>query len=66
LQHDVYFLKLDVEGCEGRVFAGARCLLRAHNVRFIFFEFSAKNMQMVGVALENTEAVGVKTLMLQC
>ncbi len=47
LQHDIYFLKMDVEGCEGRVIAGAKCLLRAHDVRFIFFEFSAKNMQMV-------------------
>jgi FkbM family methyltransferase len=28
VQHDVYFLKLDVEGCEGRVIAGAQCLLR--------------------------------------
>ena len=47
LQHDVYFLKMDVEGCEGRVVAGAACLLRTRDVRFIFFEFSAKNMQMV-------------------
>jgi FkbM family methyltransferase len=45
LQHDINFLKMDVEGCEGRVVAGAKCLLRAHDVRFIFFEFSAKNMQ---------------------
>ena len=45
LQHDINFLKMDVEGCEGRVVAGAKCLLRAHDVRLIFFEFSAKNMQ---------------------
>ena len=29
------------------VIAGARCLLRARDVRFIFFEFSPKNMQML-------------------
>ena len=34
VQHDVYFLKLDVEGCEGRVIAGAQCLLRTSNPLF--------------------------------
>lgn len=73
LQHDVYFLKLDVEGCEGRVIAGAQCLLRTHHVKFVFFEFSAKNMQMVSGSdseplqlLDNLASLGYRLYIADC
>jgi FkbM family methyltransferase len=73
VQHDAYFLKLDVEGCENRVIVGAQCLLRSHNVRFIFFEFSPSNMRAVsgndneGVALlDNLAALGYRLFISDC